>query len=255
MSDHLFEHPEVIERLAERKRLSFFLDYDGTLTSIEDTPSAAGPSFELKRLLAEVSAKFPAVIVSGRALAGLYPMLGMDDIVYAGNHGMEIRGRDFTMVYDIGPKIKSSIEEVYKELLPLEKRYEGVSIENKKLTLTCHYRLLATSRRELFRDFFKTIRKGAEEGFIRIARSKEALEVRPAVNWDKGRCVEWLLERPAFQGTYPVYAGDDRTDNDAFRTLRDKGLTIFVGKGSSLARFHLRDYRELRAFLVRLAKE
>lgn len=89
---------------------------------------------------------------------------------------------------------------------------------------------------------------------IRIKRGKMVLEIRPPVEWDKGKVVLWLLGRQKFvlqdKSFIPIYIGDDTTDEDAFDVLKDKGLTIFVGEPKvSSAQYYLKNTDEVKEFL------
>jgi len=87
-------------------------------------------------------------------------------------------------------------------------------------------------------------------------RDKKVLEVVPRVQWDKGKAVLWLLAKEGkiqSEEIAPVYIGDDITDEDAFKALEGKGVTISVGgPKSSRAKYHLKDSEEVTAFLRRL---
>jgi trehalose 6-phosphate phosphatase len=89
---------------------------------------------------------------------------------------------------------------------------------------------------------------------LRRTGGKKVFEIRPAVAWDKGKALLWLLDVLELgPGVLPVYVGDDQTDEDAFRAVRDRGLGVVVrGEGDdrpTLARYTLRDTEEARAFL------
>lgn len=83
------------------------------------------------------------------------------------------------------------------------------------------------------------------------------MEVRPPLDWNKGAAVLWLLEHvkspEGTAGFYPVYIGDDLTDEDAFAALKTKGLTILVGRRrKSLAKFYFNDTSEVVDFLKKV---
>jgi alpha,alpha-trehalase len=86
---------------------------------------------------------------------------------------------------------------------------------------------------------------------------KKVFELRPAVEWDKGRAVVWLLEALDLDGpdVTPLYVGDDVTDEDAFRALHERGIGILVTElpRASAARYSLQDPREVRELLDRVA--
>jgi trehalose-phosphatase len=85
------------------------------------------------------------------------------------------------------------------------------------------------------------------------------LEVRPPVDWDKGKVVMWLLARQQFASegkqVLPVYIGDDLTDEDAFKAIKNKGITIFVGEPKvSHAQYYLKNVNEVAEFIKVILK-
>jgi trehalose 6-phosphate phosphatase len=108
------------------------------------------------------------------------------------------------------------------------------------------------------RTIWETTRLYRKLGEIVLSPGKEAFEIRPSVEWDKGKTVLWLLEKTTVAGgelPWPICVGDDRTDEDAFRVIRDRGLTVFVGAPrQTKARYYLRNVGEVAQFLGRLAR-
>ena len=133
---------------------------------------------------------------------------------------------------------------------------KGIFIEDKGLSLSVHYRL--ADRIQIPR--IKTILQEATILYalrdkIRIKSGKEVFEIRPWADWDKGKVVLWLLARWKFslkgRDIVPIYIGDDKTDEDAFKVLKNKGLTIFVGSPNkdSFAQYYLKNTQEVKEFL------
>ncbi|MGE5197395.1 MAG: trehalose-phosphatase, partial [Deltaproteobacteria bacterium] len=136
----------------------------------------------------------------------------------------------------------------------------GAFMEDKGLSLSLHYRLADKKQIPLVKTIFhETVIVPLVRDKIAIRSGKMVLEVRPPVAWDKGRVVLWLLARQRFavkdSEVLPVYIGDDVSDEDAFKALENKGLTVFVGapKASS-ARYYLKDSGEVVEFLRRLSE-
>ena len=132
----------------------------------------------------------------------------------------------------------------------------GAIVEDKGFSLSVHYRLADPARiPELERAVDAAL---ADQPRLRKHHGKMVFEVRPRIEWDKGRAVLWLLEALGLDhpGIFPLYLGDDVTDEDAFRALRGRGVGILVADtpGESCAEFTLRDTSEVRQFLDRLAK-
>lgn len=238
-----------------------FLDCDGTLAPITDTPEKTVIPRETRILLDSLSHKSNRriAIISGRNLADIKKRIGLKDIIYSGNHGFQIEG----------PRIKHepAIPEGYKKILRriktnLENKLsglKGVFVEDKKLSLALHFRLVDKQRLPFVKTaFYESIILYLVKNKIKVSSGKKILEVRPPVNWDKGRVVLWLLARKQFiQGekeAFPIYVGDDMTDEDAFKALGRKGLTVFVGKsGSSNAAYYVKNTKEVINFLRLIA--
>ena len=87
------------------------------------------------------------------------------------------------------------------------------------------------------------------DGLI-VFEGKKVFEIRPAVKWNKGDAVNWLIKNLAFTGM-PIYLGDDTTDQDVFIALKQRGLSVWVGDPSlcGCADFYLHDTKEVFLFL------
>jgi trehalose-phosphatase len=106
----------------------------------------------------------------------------------------------------------------------------GILIEDKGYTLSVHYRLAnRAARRNAARVLYRQLGPMIHECLFQVKRGKSVWEIRPPVEWDKGKAVTWILKQPGFQGRWPLYIGDDETDQDAFRAIRDKGIGIAIG--------------------------
>lgn len=234
-----------------------FLDCDGTLAPIVNTPDEAVIPQKTKSLLGLLSQKknCSIAIISGRGLGDIKRIIGLKSIIYSGNHGFQIEG----------PKIKRelAVPRGYKKILQrikvqLKKNLSGVKgafVEDKKLSLVLHFRLAGKRQMPFIKDTFRksTILYLAKNK-IKISPGKKILEVRPPVHWDKGRIVSWLLARQALMlknnNISPIYIGDDLTDEDAFKALKGKGLGVFVGKpANSKADYYLNNTEEVTEFL------
>lgn len=255
MAAYLLRHLEKASSLLSEGRLSLFLDYDGTLTGITGRPEEALLSGRTLDCLEALSKAYPLAVVSGRSLSDLKARVGMDSIVYAGNHGLEISSPHFSMTYDIGRPQREAFGRLRGALMGMEERFKGVLVEDKALTITVHYRLLAP---ELFPDFREALEKACvpelKDGHVRLTRSRKAFELRANVRWDKGKTLLWLMGRPLFKGTTPLYMGDDYTDMDAYRSVGLEGVSVNVGRPVDEAEYFLNSQKEVEPFLKWLAR-
>lgn len=254
---YLFGDLEKIKRSLKGKFLFLFLDCDGTLAPIADTPAKAVIPPETKILLDLLSRKDNCriAIISGRALADIKKKVGLRNIIYSGNHGFQIEGPKIKHEMAISASYKEALRRIKARLKEKLSGIKGVFVEDKLLSLALHFRLADKKRVPFIKTVFhKSITFYSARDKIRVGSGKKILEVRPPARWDKGRVVLWLLARQKIisrkKNILPVYLGDDTTDEDAFRALRGKGLTVFVGKpAGSGAAYYLKNPKEVTKFL------
>ncbi|HEX6940375.1 MAG TPA: trehalose-phosphatase [Longimicrobiales bacterium] len=224
-------------RAARRRtgRMLLALDFDGTLVPIAPRPEAAVLSGEARSLVARLAARpdTDVAVVSGRALEDIRAKVGLDGVYYAGNHGLEIEGPGVQRVHADAVAARPRIEACAAELREALAGIEGVVLEDKGVTLSVHYRLVA-SEEEVARVRATVLRVcGGREG-VRITEGKRVLEARPAADWDKGHATRFLLkalELDALPRSPAIFIGDDLTDEDAFRALRGRGDGVLVAAG------------------------
>ena len=260
---HLFSSWAIIERnLRVSRHILLAFDYDGTLTPIVKRPELARLSFTMKGRLKTLSENpfFTLVIISGRPLNEIKRLVGIKKIIYAGNHGLELKGSDFRYLNPQAKKSQPVILKIYKLLSKELAHLKGVLVENKDLSLSVHYRLVRGKNNlaELNKIFYQVIKPFQDKKKIRLTFGKKVFEVRPPIKWDKGKCLKYLLTKTAqfrFK-PLPIALGDDRTDEDMFRAVKDKGISVFVGKQAKLssARYYLRNVVEVKKFLERLIR-
>lgn len=259
---YLFASWEKLRQEIAGKYLFLFLDYDGTLVPIAKTPGRASISWKAKGLLKKLSETecCKIAIISGRALKDLKNRIKLSRIIYSGNHGLEIEGPQINFCTPVPPTYRLALERIKEELIKRISLVKGAFVEDKGLSLSLHYRLVAESKRALIKTFFHEVTIFYKiKGIIETKSGKMVLEVRPIVNWNKGKVVLWLLARQQFallgKQIFPVYIGDDLTDEDAFKALKNKGLTIFVGTPKeSYAKYYLKNPYEVIDFLGKISK-
>jgi trehalose-phosphatase len=193
-------------------------------------------------------------VISGRSYEDVRRRVGIKRIIYAGNHGMEIKGRGLSFSIRNSKKYLKEIDEICRNLNDRLKEIQGVWVENKGLTASVHYRLAdAEDARKVKPVIFSIIKTSKD---LKLRRGKKVWEVRPNIDWDKGKAVDYILKRCLRKNwkkkTAVVYIGDDQTDEDAFSLLREEGITGLVsGKPSqtSRAQYFLTHPREVISFL------
>jgi trehalose-phosphatase len=213
----------------------------------------------LKRLADDP--RFKLAFISGRAIEDIKNRVGLKNVVYSGNHGLEIEGPKIDFKPMVTPRYGVIIERIKNDIERKIASIRGAFIEDKGLSLSLHYRLVDKSQIPLLKTIFdEAVILYLARNKIRIKPGKMVLEVRPPVEWDKGKVVLWLLNRQMFTlkkgDILPIYIGDDVTDEDAFKALKKKGLTIFVGEDNDFsAEYYLKDQDEVAEFLGRISRD
>jgi len=245
----------IAARLAG-KRAAVFLDYDGTLTPIVARPELALLADAARAAVDRLARLCPVAVISGRARADVRRLVGLESVIYAGSHGFDIEapgGRALGHV--VGSEHVAAIAAAADELRARLAAIEGVIVEDKTYALAIHYRLVAKS--DVAAVESAVDRAAAAHPELRKTLGKKVFELRPALAWDKGKAVLWLLEALNLgQDVVPVYLGDDVTDYDAFDALKGRGIGILVSDGPPPrpVDYVLRDPHEVRVFLDRLAE-
>src|SRR3989338_1714996 len=184
----------------------------------------------------------------------------MEGLIYAGNHGLEIETPKIKFKVPVSIRYVVTLKKIKTILRKKLSKIKGVIVEDKGLTLSVHYRLVEAKDAWAVKTVFhEVLAYYIVSNKVKIRPGKKVLEIRPPLEWDKGKIVLWFLARRKFilngEPCLSIYIGDDVTDEDAFRALRDKGLTIFVGEHQhSFAKYYLRNTKEVTEFLEQVLK-
>ncbi|KAG2551568.1 hypothetical protein PVAP13_9KG377800 [Panicum virgatum] len=233
--DWMERHPSALDRFdalaaaAKGKQVAVFLDYDGTLSPIVEDPDRAVMTDEMREAVRGVAARFPTAIVSGRCCDKVFGFVRLAELYYAGSHGMDIRGPTAGPNHH-GEEGKSVLCQPASEFLPVieeahgalvgrvEASIPGAKVENNKFCLSVHFRCVEEAAwGALFEQVRAVLRDYPD---LRLTQGRKVLEVRPMVKWDKGKALEFLLDSLGYaerSDVFPIYIGDDRTDEDAFK--------------------------------------
>ena len=222
-------------------RILLGLDFDGTLAEIVDSPGKAVLSSETRRLLRALIRRpdVKVAVLSGRALGDIKKRVGLPGVYYAGNHGLQIEGPGLQWTHphvgELGAAIWRPLEDDLKE-------FPGAFVEHKGLGVAVHYRKVPKRYIRRLSNRVQTKLAGRRDRF-RIIRGKKTFDIRSSVPWDKGHALDAIRSR--LQGGWMgVFIGDDATDEEGFRTLGRRGLTIRVGRVSSSAAQFVFSYRK-----------
>ena len=223
----LIHWKEIQERLAGQEAI-VFLDYDGTLTPIVDHPDRATMSEEMRRAVRELAGCCTTAIVSGRARSKVYEFVKIEGIFYAGSHGFDIAGPGGSHIQnEAGRRFLPELEQAYLEISQKVEGIQGTLVEQTGFSASIHYRLVPEEQVSLVEAAVDEVLK--DHPTLRKTYGKKVFEIRPRMDWDKGRAVLWILQALRLEGdpVVPFYLGDDTTDEGRFpgsQPKRDRDL-------------------------------
>jgi trehalose-phosphatase len=238
------------ERLREAVKIALFLDFDGTLVPLVRNPSDARLDEGTRQMLTRVSrhSRIVTTIISGRPVSDLCGRIGLSDVIYAGNHGLEILGRHLRFLEPVAAARREELAHLARHLAAKLREVDGAVVEYKGLTTSVHYRGVAISEIDRVESTVQAEVAPATARF-RMKASKLAFEIVPRTNWNKGKAALWIGQHLGVDAV-SIYLGDDVTDEDAFRVLPD-GITVHVGESdATLARYCLADPSAVHEFLA-----
>jgi trehalose 6-phosphate phosphatase len=251
--------PSALDRIdeivapARSQRAAVFLDYDGTLTPIVRQLENAWLADSMRQALQELAERAPVAILSGRDLDDVRRRVQLDGIVYAGSHGFDLAGPG-GLRRQAATEFLPILDAAERELYEATDEIPGARVERKHFSIAAHYRNVTE------RDVFKVQRAveavAARHRELRKMAGKKVYELQPDIDWDKGKALLWLLGAigPEPREVFPIYIGDDLTDEDAFRAIQERGIGIVVSEQprTTAARYVLKSPAEVERFLREL---
>lgn len=257
-SAHLPSGLEDFHDIAARiigRRPAVFLDYDGTLTPIVARPELALLDESMRQTVSELAELCPVAMISGRDRADVERLVGLPGIVYAGSHGFDITGPGgLSRQHEGASRFLPELDWAEQELKNKLDGINGSIVDRKLFAIAVHYRLVADEELGKMESAVDEVVKSSSG--LRKTHGKKVFELRPAVEWDKGKAVLWLigelgLDRP---DVLPFYIGDDVTDEDAFSALAGRGISILVAEEPqpTAAHYRVRSTDEVGVFLRKL---
>ena len=245
------EHIQEIGRRGER--LAVFLDYDGTLAPIVSHPEDASLSDSMRQTLRSLAARLPVAILSGRDLHDVRGRVLVDGIVYAGSHGFDIMGAG-GLRRQLGDAYLPVLDSAENELREALDDIAGAQLERKHFSVAAHYRNVNENDAGKVAAAVEGV--AARHRELRRIDGKKVYELLPDIDWNKGKAVLWLLETLELErgNAVPIFIGDDRTDEDAFRALEKRGVAILVceRQQATAANYCLSNPEEVERFLDEL---
>jgi len=179
-------------------------------------------------------------------------LVDIPGIFYAGDHGLDIIGPEFSMIHPKVKKFLPLIQNISKRLDESLSHIPGVLVEKKKISVAVHYRQVLKEDLPGLKLTLKKILKENRED-IRLLKGNKVIEFLPNIEWNKGKAVLWILNalRLDWYNSKIFYLGDDTTDEDAFRILRTRGISILIAEKAkiSAADFRLSSPEEVKCWL------
>ena len=224
---------------------ALFLDFDGTLVAIAETPEAIEVPSALVPLLGDLRDLLGGAlaVVSGRQIDAIDRFLAPLRLPAAGEHGVQRRDAEGRMQEQRAPDLTHVLDAANE----LARVYEGLLVERKHAAIALHYRL-APQLEAVCRDAMARVIDGQPQ--LELMHGKFVFEVKPA-GINKGIAIDAFMHETPFKGRTPVFAGDDTTDESGFAIVQPRGgVAIKVGSGPSQALHRLDSPREVFEWLV-----
>jgi trehalose 6-phosphate phosphatase len=217
---YLFHHLDEFERFKKDEKTTVVTDIDGTISEIVDIPGDAVVSPLMKEILKKLTKKFKLIaVVSGRSIKNIKNMIGIDEILYIGNHGMEISKNGKIMVSEDVKKYLPIVKEVTKKIQEDKScQIDNIMFEEKGICSTIHYRLCEDpdEARKVIINALSNIEEAKD---LKIAEGRKVIEIKPKIEQNKGTVLEKIIKDYNIQKV--IYLGDDVTDADAFNRLKE----------------------------------
>jgi len=214
----LDEHQTQALAVLRARPSALISDVDGTLSPIVSSPQEAEVLLECRDALAKLAGSLDLVaVVSGRQVEDVRRMVGLDQLTYIGNHGLESWSRA-DGYQNKASSYTATKTEVLRALRDKLESLEGIHLEDKGTVVSIHYRTSpqpAIARRVIL----KAIEKIPAISGLAIREGKRVIEIRPPLAINKGTVVTELAKAYRLKGI--LYLGDDLTDIDAFQAIRD----------------------------------
>lgn len=217
MTPYLFDRLHALASRIARRPLGVFVDFDGVLAPFVPNPEQARVNPACRDALTLLATRIRLVsVVSGRRAEQLRRLVGVDRLVYSGNHGLERWENGSLRIHPVAAAAQEGVAQVCREVLRVAAEH-NVYVEDKGPLVGFHYRP-APDREEARRALLRELEPRCRERGLTLYQGIALIEVRPPMPVSKGTTVrELAIER---QLGAAFYLGDDRTDLDAFAALR-----------------------------------
>jgi trehalose-phosphatase len=243
--------PEIERRIRAREAVSLFLDFDGTLAPIVLDPVHAQLDASVRRAIDRLSRRrtLNVTVISGRALRDLQARIALPYLIYAGNHGFEIKGPGLRFMQPTAGALRPELQDLCGRLVASLRGIAGAQVENKGLTASVHYRQADPKNLAKIEKIVLEAVQNHTARF-RVSAGQQVYEILPVADWNKGAAVSWIHSQLGGDPPFTIYLGDDSTDEAAFRVLAG-AITVKVGEATpTSAQYHVAGPAQVREFLL-----
>ena len=234
MPKYLFNNLEYLETFKNDSSTAIVTDIDGTISEIAPTPNEAVVTDSMRKELVKLKEKFQLVaVISGRSVLNAKKMVGVEGLLYVGNHGLEfLKNNELHML----PEVAKYLPKIKKACAQLEcgdlSHLNGLIFEDKGICFSIHYRL-SDNPENVREKILKTVEDDPQCRELKISEGRQLVELKPPVSCDKGTILNNIIEQYNLRKI--IYLGDDITDSNAFNKLKElekerkiEGVSILV---------------------------
>jgi trehalose 6-phosphate phosphatase len=234
VTKYLFNNLKYLKTFKNDNSTAIVTDVDGTISQIAPNPDEAVISDSMRNELVNLKDKFSLVaVISGRSALNAREMVGVDGILYVGNHGLEFLKDEQLFMYPEVEKYLPQIKKCYKKLKEGDlSDIKGLLFEDKVTCFSIHYRLCDPSE-NVREKILNIIENDPECRNLKITEGRRLVELKPSLGRNKGTILNNIIEQYNLEKI--IYLGDDITDDDAFKRLKNlenqnkiKGASVLV---------------------------
>lgn len=247
------EHLGQLASLFQKKKPVVFLDFDGTLAPIVKNPDEAKIPEDILEIVKQLARKTFVGVISGRGLEDLKSRMDIPGVYFAGCHGFELseeiphkelvkQAQNYLPLLD---KAESLLKKAFS-------KFPGAFVERKKFAIAAHYRNAEPAHEPEILAQVKSLMNGFDG--LKVNSGKKVFDIKPDLDWHKGKALIYLYENciPVSADFLPLFIGDDVTDEDAFRSVKEiSGLGFIVDRPQreTEASYYINGTEGVREFL------
>ena len=234
VTKYLFNNLKYLETFKNDNSTAIVTDIDGTISNIAPTPDEAVVTDSMRKELVKLKEKFRLVaVISGRSALNASEMVGLEGLLYVGNHGLEFLKDGQLFMYPEVEKYLPKIKKTGKKLKEGDLScINGLIFEDKEICFSIHYRLCNPSE-NVREKILNILENDPECKNLKISEGRCLVELKPPVGCDKGTILNNIIEQYNLEKI--IYLGDDVTDTDAFKRLKElekretiRGVSVLV---------------------------